>query len=64
MARGTVKFFHDEDGYGFITTDDADDDVFFHISDVSGVDPDEGEEFKFDIVQGDRGPRAANIQRL
>lgn len=64
MARGTVAFFHEKDGYGFSETDDADDDVFFHISDVPGVDLDEGEEFEFDIEQANRGPRAANIQRL
>lgn len=64
MTRGEVAFFHDEDGYGFIETDDADDDVFFHISDVPGADPEEGEEFEFDIVQGDRGPRATNVERL
>lgn len=64
MARGTVGFFNDDDGYGFIDTDDADDDVFFHISDVPGTEPEEGEEFEFDIEQGDRGPRATNMERL
>lgn len=64
MARGTVAFFHDEDGYGFIETEDADDDVFFHISDVPGPEPEEGDEFEFDIEPGDRGPRATNIQRV
>lgn len=64
MAQGTVKFYHDEDGYGFFESDDADDDVFFHISEVTGSDPEDGEEFEFDIEQGDRGPRAVNMQRL
>ena len=36
MAKGTVDFFNDTGGYGFIETDDADDDVFFHMEDVGG----------------------------
>jgi CspA family cold shock protein len=64
MATGTVAFFHDEDGYGFIETDDADEDVFFHVSDVPGPDPEEGDEFEFTIEEGDRGQRAANISRI
>jgi CspA family cold shock protein len=39
MANGTVEFYNDEKGYGFIETDDADDDVFFHVTDVPGPDP-------------------------
>ena len=64
MANGTVDFFNDEKGYGFIETDDADDDVFFHVSDVPGPDPEEGDELEFVIEDGDRGPRAANINKL
>lgn len=64
MARGTVVFFHDEDGYGFIESDDTDDDVFFHITDVPGPDPEEGDEFEFSTEEGRRGIRAANISRI
>lgn len=64
MPTGTVVFFHDEDGYGFIETDAADEDVFFHISDVPGVDPEEDDEFEFRIKQDDRGPRATDIRPL
>lgn len=64
MAKGTVTFFNDSKGYGFIETDDADDDVFFHMEDVGGPDLEEGQEVEFDIEQSDKGPRAANIQRL
>jgi len=42
MAKGTVDFFNDTGGYGFIETDDADDDVFFHMEDVGGPDLEEG----------------------
>jgi CspA family cold shock protein len=64
MPNGTVAFFHDRKGYGFIQTDDADDDVFFHMEDVGGTDLEEGQEVEFDIEQSEKGPRAANIERL
>ncbi len=65
MAEGTVSFFHDRKGYGFIETDDSEDgeDVFFHMEDVGGPDLEEGEEVEFDIVPGDKGPRADNLTR-
>jgi CspA family cold shock protein len=64
MARGTVTFFHDRKGYGFIDTDDADDDVFFHMEDVGGPDLEEGQEVSFEVETGDDGPRASNVERL
>jgi len=64
MATGTVSFFHDRKGYGFIETDDSDDDVFFHMEDVGGPDLEEGEEVEFEITSGQKGPRAANVKRL
>ncbi|QLC33714.1 cold-shock protein [Halarchaeum sp. CBA1220] len=64
MATGTVDFFNDTKGYGFIETDDADDDVFFHMEDVGGEDLEEGQEVEFDITQTDKGPRAENLKRL
>ena len=64
MAKGTVDFFNDTGGYGFIETDDADDDVFFHMEDVGGPDLEEGQEVEFDIEQADKGPRATNVTRL
>jgi CspA family cold shock protein len=64
MAKGTVDFFNDTGGYGFIDTEDADEDVFFHMEDVGGPDLEEGQEIEFDIEQADKGPRATNVQRL
>jgi len=64
MAQGTVAFFNDTGGYGFIETDDADDDVFFHMEDVGGPDLEEGEDVEFDIVEAEKGPRAKNLQRV
>ncbi|GGL56559.1 cold-shock protein [Halocalculus aciditolerans] len=64
MATGTVAFFNDEKGYGFIETDEADEDVFFHMEDVGGPDLEEGQEVEFDIEEADKGPRAKNVTRL
>jgi len=57
MATGKVDFFNDTGGYGFIETDDADDDVFFHMEDVGGPDLEEGQEVEFEIEESDKGPR-------
>ncbi|MDH5020695.1 cold-shock protein [Halobacterium rubrum] len=64
MATGTVDFFNDQKGYGFIETEDADDDVFFHMEDVGGADLEEGQEVEFDIEESEKGPRATNLTRL
>ena len=64
MAHGKVDFFNDTGGYGFIDTDDADDDVFFHMEDVGGDDLEEGEEVEFDVTSGDKGPRAERLTRV
>jgi len=63
MAEGEVDFFNDTGGYGFISTDDSDDDVFFHMEDVGGPDLEEGQAVEFDIEQADKGPRAKNLTR-
>jgi CspA family cold shock protein len=64
MASGTVDFFNDDAGYGFIDTEDADEDVFFHMEDVGGPDLEEGTEVEFEIEQAEKGPRAKNLERL
>ena len=64
MAKGVVDFFNDTGGYGFIETEDSDEDVFFHMEDVGGPDLEEGDEVEFDIEQADKGPRAKNLNRL
>ncbi|MFQ3294406.1 MAG: CspA family cold shock protein [Halobacteriales archaeon] len=64
MPTGTVTFFHDRKGYGFIESDDADEDVFFHMEDVGGEDLEEGQEVDFEIEEADKGPRAIELERL
>ncbi len=64
MAKGKVDFFNDTGGYGFIDTEDADEDVFFHMEDVGGPDLEEGQEVEFEIEDAPKGPRAQNLTRL
>ncbi len=64
MAQGVVDFFKESGGYGFIATDDADEDVFFHMEDIDGPDLEEGQEVEFEIEQAEKGPRAKNLTRL
>ena len=64
MATGTVAFFNERKGYGFIESDESEEDVFFHMEDVGGPDLEEGQEVEFDIEEADKGPRASNVTRL
>lgn len=67
MATGTVKWFSDDKGFGFITPDDQSPDLFVHHSTIVGngyrslV---EGSKVSFDTEAGDKGPKAINVQRL
>lgn len=63
MSKGTVDFFHNSGGYGFISTEDADEDVFFHMEDIDGADLEEGTDVEFTIEQAPKGPRATNLAR-
>ena len=66
MNKGTVKWFNAEKGYGFITGEDGQD-VFVHFSalQMDGFKVlDEGEEVEFDVVNGEKGPQAANVVKL
>jgi CspA family cold shock protein len=66
MAQGTVKWFNSEKGFGFITTEEGQD-VFAHFSAIEGdgfKSLEEGQDVSFDVVEGDRGPQAANITKL
>ena len=64
MSKGKVDFFNHTGGYGFITTDDSDDDVFFHMDDVEGADLEEGQDVEFEIEDAPKGPRATNLVRV
>ncbi|MEC9488483.1 MAG: cold-shock protein [Halanaerobium sp.] len=63
MYNGKVKWFNDQKGYGFIEREDGDD-VFVHFSAIQQEgfkSLQEGQEVEFEIVEGDRGPQAANV---
>ena len=63
MEEGTVKWFSGEKGYGFIERENGGD-VFVHHSDIDGAgfkSLTEGDKVSFDVEQGDKGPKAANV---
>lgn len=66
MKQGTVKWFNAEKGFGFIEVE-GDNDVFVHFSAINGdgfKSLDEGQAVEFEVVEGNRGPQAANVTKL
>ncbi|MFL2099294.1 cold-shock protein CspD [Desemzia sp. FAM 23991] len=66
MEKGTVKWFNAEKGFGFIEVEGGDD-VFVHFSAITGEgfkSLEEGQPVEFEIVEGNRGPQAANVVKL
>lgn len=61
MSTGTVKFFNSSKGFGFITPESGDD-LFFHISEIQGSEPRDGDKVEFEVGQGNKGPCAVNVK--
>jgi CspA family cold shock protein len=67
MATGTVKWFNDDKGFGFITPDDQSKDLFVHHSAIGGSgfkSLAEGQRVSYDAEVGPKGPNAANVQAI
>jgi cold shock protein len=64
---GTVKWFNDAKGFGFITPESGEKDCFVHYSSIQGQGfrtLTEGERVEYEVVDGDKGPAAANVARM
>lgn len=67
MATGTVKFFDDAKGYGFIEVEGQDDDAFVHHSAIQMTgfkSLSEGDKVEFDLEPSEKGPRATNVRKV
>ena len=66
MPEGTVKWFSQDKGYGFITPDDGGEDVFVHFSGIAGEgfkSLEEGEKVSYEVTEGQRGLQATNVSK-
>jgi CspA family cold shock protein len=67
MARGTVKYFNDHKGYGFITPEEQQQDVFVHFSSIEGSGfrtLHEGDQVEFEVRASDKGKEAAHVVKI
>ena len=61
MSNGTVKFFNEAKGFGFITPEDGGKDVFVHKNGLDGISIDEGDKVSYDVEEGQKGLNAVNV---
>lgn len=64
MQNGKVKFYNEEKGFGFITADGTDEEIFFHVSGVKGGNALKKDDIvSFELGEGKKGPMAKNISK-
>jgi len=62
MSNGTVKFFNDSKGFGFITPEDGGKDVFVHVNGLNGGSLNEGDKVTYEVQEGQKGLNAVNVE--
>lgn len=64
MQTGTVKFFNEAKGYGFILEDDTNRDIFVHVTGLDGLTIRENDRVEFDVVEGKKGLNAVRVKKI
>ncbi|MFM2363358.1 MAG: hypothetical protein RLZZ316_2260 [Bacteroidota bacterium] len=64
MQVGTVKFYNEEKGFGFITEDDTNKDIFVHRSALMGVTIREKDRVQFEVIDGKKGLNATKVEKI
>ena len=64
MQTGTVKFFNEAKGYGFIVEDDTNRDIFVHVTGLDGLTIRENDRVEYEVVEGKKGLNAVQVSKL
>ena len=64
MPTGTVKFFNEAKGYGFIVEDDTSRDIFVHVTGLGGLTIRENDQVEYEVVEGKKGLNAVQVKKL
>ncbi len=64
MQTGTVKFFNESKGFGFIVDDNSGQEIFVHVTALGGTHIRENDKVSFDVVEGKRGLNAENVSKM
>jgi len=64
MDQGTVKFFNEDKGFGFITPDNGGKDLFVHATEIQNGPINQGDKVEFEVGEGKKGPCATKVKRI